>query len=1597
MWAEVGKFSTKLKSALTDDNKIDISEAKSLIEIHKEIENILHITVAELNKLAIWLNVKKNADLRNVLNALYKKSKEKTKVNYWVPSIDLKNPFNYLDTLFKNKFESINWEKSLLDFVQWLKEKEHLDEFGHWLWFDINEVDREIKMKHFNSYFKGKNILDNNPTDEMKLMVAVYSILYLNISLLELNNYNIDLIYEERKERANREVSSHLSTEKSLVKEDYSSSDIDSFLSPYPWTRKIFQKENWKILEDKKLSELSVWDVVALKMSWVDVGRLFLQPHDKKQGNFDITKETTWNFIVNLQKSAPLHRDLKLATLLTQTKGKSVTRILVDGHQAVLKYPWEMVNDTKSIKVEKFWYYFVDDYTDDGDAYVEIYDGREIGILTYSENTEALLRNIEEDSINSRIEETDNRVDTKIKNWAKGLEWSNVKELKKEWYDLSKLFLWTAYSKLEMGKEYTVQGLVNDLGRKLWLGLFLTPSLWKSNKNPLGIISEVKINWQKGNLILNMNQYNNLWGKIIKWWKWPWFYGKWKDGNLTYRSIKNWDRIKIMSFSEEKIYSQKYIQEYFWLQKSNNYSKSELKEAYTQKLAFSPLSLTEFDKQLLLRQVAEKLDQFYKKWESLNDYIIKKDWKWQLSTKAQKKGFSYEKQTGDLYIPQEIVTQISQSTMYNRNFEKKDYSDNGGFTIMSDKEANKSYRKLHPNIKKHNWLCWYACRKAANKNFKIPFWASWRDWAGAMYNSYPKNMKYNPNAKGIVPMKSDSTLNNIDKYPNADVMILFFTGISSEWVRQTKKYWAGHSVLAYKWWGHVFVLDPYTVAKGYKATKPQPVEEYIKARKAKWSSMVGVVYFNSPVISNKQANTPVESVPSVMDQNVEKMDDKMDSIILGLPWYSNSSSRKRDIFKNYRTKWGKDSLNILVEESIAWGRSPYLTIAQSIQESMFDGNAKSGAKAKWLMQLIDKTAKALWVTNVYDKRQNVKAGVKYNNQNFKEFKDIILMLAAYNAWPWRVKKYGGVPPFKETIWYILIILQNTKYLQEKSKMSWWKEIENIDELIDRIEKFKVKVLWDSEKFNIKNIKRKKISKSKFEEASLDNHEELNVLKESLGTFSYADGLDSDYKRRLEKKREDFIRWAKKGFERMAKRDIMDDDIKLKSDSAFTVYVLNKERTLSVWFHHKPDWKVVVFPVWYGAWVGRMSWSNKTPLGTFAANTFNSARKEYWDANFDWQNHSARGGVIDVIGLDQWVNEWSWRNGGRYDFPQGLHKFREENLNKWKEDATTKAIYKEWKKWEEKVRKDAQTKGTWSMSASMIRMIGEDYTANNNQWLVSLEEIVYMDWRTVYTGSDTEKIKWYSSKKEGTSTSSSNKTEKIKKLKYPEYKWKLFKFEPDYIGLKLNRIKQIYRDMPENIKNIDLISDNSMTKFVVRGLGIKKTQKFILKALNENGYLELQKQVVHKMREEPKKHLLELAKDFFNENWERLSIASGYRDMTNPKLAWRYNIAKNTIARPNESEHALANTFDWLLTDSEKFKKGTAFWQNNKDKIEWMHTNAHKYGFTLSYTKGEKIDGYWKEAWHFRYVWEPLAKYLYEKNISFTQYYKIRRKFENADS
>lgn len=113
-----------------------------------------------------------------------------------------------------------------------------------------------------------------------------------------------------------------------------------------------------------------------------------------------------------------------------------------------------------------------------------------------------------------------------------------------------------------------------------------------------------------------------------------------------------------------------------------------------------------------------------------------------------------------------------------------------------------------------------------------------------------------------------------------------------------------------------------------------------------------------------------------------------------------------------------------------WGVDPNLLKAIMANESDFDPKATSRTGAQGLMQLEPGTAADLGVHDAYDPAQNVWGGARYMRGLLDRFGgNLRLAVAAYNAGPGAVEKYGDVPPYAETQTYVQNVLESYKKYQ----------------------------------------------------------------------------------------------------------------------------------------------------------------------------------------------------------------------------------------------------------------------------------------------------------------------------------------------------------------------------------------------------------------------------------------------------------------------------------------------------------------------------------------------------------------------------------------
>ena len=127
------------------------------------------------------------------------------------------------------------------------------------------------------------------------------------------------------------------------------------------------------------------------------------------------------------------------------------------------------------------------------------------------------------------------------------------------------------------------------------------------------------------------------------------------------------------------------------------------------------------------------------------------------------------------------------------------------------------------------------------------------------------------------------------------------------------------------------------------------------------------------------------------------------------------------------------------------------------------------------------------------------------------------------------------------------------------------------------------------------------------------------------------------------------------------------------------------------------------------------------------------------------------------------------------------------------------------------------------------------------------------------------------------------------------------------------------------------------------------------------------------------------------------IISGYRSYASQAIAWNKWLeqvgdrASIVSAPPGHSEHQLGTTIDFgspelaLIVGDDDVKFHTYFYKTSESL--WLVENAHKYGFTLSFTRETfEISGLYYEPWHYRYVGSEFATFLKDNETTLIQYF-----------
>jgi len=131
---------------------------------------------------------------------------------------------------------------------------------------------------------------------------------------------------------------------------------------------------------------------------------------------------------------------------------------------------------------------------------------------------------------------------------------------------------------------------------------------------------------------------------------------------------------------------------------------------------------------------------------------------------------------------------------------------------------------------------------------------------------------------------------------------------------------------------------------------------------------------------------------------------------------------------------------LIDEAAKSFDVNPLLVDSVILVESNYNPFAVSPKGAQGLMQLMPATAQRFGVTDSFDPKQNIEAGVRYLKLLQDTFQDDRLAIAAYNAGEKAVSKYGDVPPYPETIDYVAKV--GKKYGQAKRAAGKDKEAKN---------------------------------------------------------------------------------------------------------------------------------------------------------------------------------------------------------------------------------------------------------------------------------------------------------------------------------------------------------------------------------------------------------------------------------------------------------------------------------------------------------------------------------------------------------------------------
>lgn len=194
------------------------------------------------------------------------------------------------------------------------------------------------------------------------------------------------------------------------------------------------------------------------------------------------------------------------------------------------------------------------------------------------------------------------------------------------------------------------------------------------------------------------------------------------------------------------------------------------------------------------------------------------------------------------------------------------------------------------------------------------------------------------------------------------------------------------------------------------------------------------------------------------------------------------------------------------------------------------------------------------------------------------------------------------------------------------------------------------------------------------------------------------------------------------------------------------------------------------------------------------------------------------------------------------------------------------------------------------------------------------------------------------------------------------------------------------------KGYDIIpfyTDTSIFRFVSRDtpLNDKKYEADDLVSIS-GSHINMAGRSGLKLRKEARDSLWVIAADFEKKYGVPLTVISTYRSAAYQQRMWDLGKCTSSLcAPPGYSEHQLGLAMDVFDATTERDYEEN---QNYKRYITWFKNSAHRYGWTQSYQKGEAIDGYEVEPWHWRYVGVDMANKLKNLGWTYTEYVRFQQ-------